>query len=109
VLVLQLDRLEKTPVIKDIIAIPVVRSILLGVLPGLALRLFVLLLPILLYALNNHAGYFAISDVDFAVSTQYFVVQVSALFAWWHDAWPLGGVKREKFCAFACCKKWDRL
>jgi hypothetical protein len=72
----QLERLEGTPVIGTIVRLPVVRSILLGVLPGLALRLFVLLLPILLYALNNHAGFKASSDVDFAVATQYFTVQV---------------------------------
>lgn len=58
------------------LAIPIVRSLLLGLLPGLALRLFVLLLPLLLYPLNRAAGAVSKADVDFSVSTQYFIFQV---------------------------------
>jgi hypothetical protein len=39
-------------------------------------RLFVVLAPALLYALNRSAGLLSSSDVDFAVTTQYFMLQV---------------------------------
>lgn len=66
--VAQLEQLERVPVIKDLVAIPVVRSLLTGVLPGLALRIFVLLLPVLLYALNRRAGAVGQADMDGHVS-----------------------------------------
>ncbi|KIZ05265.1 Uncharacterized protein RSN1 [Monoraphidium neglectum] len=77
---LQLDRLRQIPFLDKILDIPLVRSLLLGVLPGLALRLFVMLLPLLLYPLNRSAGAVSEADVDFDVSTQYFVFQVLAVF-----------------------------
>jgi hypothetical protein len=66
--------LERFPVIGDLVRIPVVRSLLVGVLPGLALRIFVLLLPVLLYALNRRSGAVGQADMD---------GHVSSLFASW--------------------------
>lgn len=63
----QIDRLRGLPVISHLLDIPIVHSLLLGVLPGLALRLFILLLPLLLYPLNRAAGAVSEADVDFQV------------------------------------------
>lgn len=65
---LQLTWLEHAPVIGTLVSLPVVRSLLTGVLPGLALRIFVLLLPVLLYALNRRAGAVGQADMDGHVS-----------------------------------------
>jgi hypothetical protein len=55
-------------VIGTLVSIPVVRSLLTGVLPGLALRIFVLLLPVLLYYLNRRAGAIGQAEMDGHVS-----------------------------------------
>jgi len=60
--------------------IPFVHSFMLGILPGLALRVFVLLLPVLLYPLNRLGGAISKADVDFEVATQYFLFQVLTVF-----------------------------
>eukprot|EP00879_Flechtneria_rotunda_P010123 GHRR01010581.1.p1 GENE.GHRR01010581.1~~GHRR01010581.1.p1 ORF type:complete len:468 (+),score=154.92 GHRR01010581.1:1140-2543(+) len=77
---LQLDRLQRTPVIGTLVNLPVVRSLLLGVLPGLALRIFVLLLPVLLYAINRRAGSVGVADMDGRVATHFFFLQVVIVF-----------------------------
>jgi hypothetical protein len=66
-----LEQLERIPVINTLVNIPVVRSLLLGVLPGLALRIFVLLLPVLLYAINRRAGSVGQAEMDGHVSRKY--------------------------------------
>lgn len=53
-----------------------VQSLLVGVLPGLALRIFVLLLPVILYALNRRAGPRGDAELDGAVATHFFYLQV---------------------------------
>lgn len=64
----QLEKLQRAPVIGTLVSLPVVHSLLVGVLPGLALRIFVLLLPVLLYALNRRAGAVGQADMDGHVS-----------------------------------------
>jgi len=60
----QLGKLQRAPVIGTLVSLPVVSTLLTGVLPGLALRIFVLLLPVLLYALNRRAGAVGQADMD---------------------------------------------
>ncbi|GBF92769.1 hypothetical protein Rsub_05388 [Raphidocelis subcapitata] len=78
--VLQLDRLRELPFLATLLDLPVVHSLLLGLLPGLALRLWLLLLPAALYPLSRAGGALSWADVDFQVSTQYFTFQVLATF-----------------------------
>lgn len=73
---LQLERLQALPVIGKLVSLPGVRSLLLGVLPGLALRIFVLLLPVILYALNRRAGPVGAAQLDGWVATHFFALQV---------------------------------
>lgn len=70
---LQVEQLERIAVINTLVSIPVVRSLLLGVLPGLALRIFVLLLPVLLYAFNRRAGSVGQAEMDGHVSHRRFM------------------------------------
>jgi hypothetical protein len=73
--------LDDSPVIAKLLEIEPVKNLIMGILPGLALRLFVVLLPVLLYPLNRAGGAISKADVDFQVSTQYFVFQVLTVFA----------------------------
>lgn len=73
---LQLDRLERFPVIGVLVKLPVVQSLLVGVLPGLALRIFVMLLPVILYALDRRAGAKGDAELDGSVATHFFSLQV---------------------------------
>lgn len=57
-------------------SLPVVHSLLLGVLPGLALRIFVMLLPVILYGLNRRAGPVGAAQLDGWVATHFFGMQV---------------------------------
>ncbi|WIA11265.1 hypothetical protein OEZ85_011390 [Tetradesmus obliquus] len=77
---LQLERLQALPVIGKLVSLPGVRSLLLGVLPGLALRIFVLLLPVILYALNRRAGPVGAAQLDGWVATHFFALQVIIVF-----------------------------
>ncbi|KAF8057761.1 CSC1-like protein [Scenedesmus sp. PABB004] len=77
---LQLERLQRLPVVGALARLPVVHSLLLGVLPGAALRLFVLLLPVVLYALNRRGGAPSLGTLDNAVAMHYFSLQVILVF-----------------------------
>ena len=72
----QVKRLEKWPVLKTLLRIPIVRSLVSGLLPGAVLRLFVLLLPLLLSAFVRWAGAASLSEVDFRAATLTFNFQV---------------------------------
>jgi hypothetical protein len=91
-------------VIGTLVSVPVVRSLLTGVLPGLALRIFVLLLPVLLYALNRRAGAVGQADMDGHVSQCPDVWSLSSArdglrCCWLHPVFN----SHERVCAFAAC------
>jgi hypothetical protein len=79
---LEVDALEKDfPWLRALLALPGVRPLLVAVLPGLALRLFIVALPAILAALIRRAGGAAsLSEVDFAVARAYFGFQVWLVF-----------------------------
>ncbi len=70
--------METLPVLSALVHIPVVRSLLAGVLPGLALRLLLLALPALLGRLVRWAGAASEAEVDFRATTLCFNFQVMA-------------------------------
>jgi uncharacterized membrane protein YgcG len=79
---LEVDALEKDfPFVRALLALPGIRPLLVAVLPGLALRLFIVALPAVLAALIRRAGGAAgMSEVDFAVARAYFGFQVWLVF-----------------------------
>ncbi|KAG2431317.1 hypothetical protein HYH02_013447 [Chlamydomonas schloesseri] len=77
---LQVRRLAHLPVFKALVRVPVVRSLLSGLLPGAVLRLLLLLLPTALGRLVRWAGAPSHSQVDFRATTLAFGFQVVAVF-----------------------------
>lgn len=75
-----IKQLERTPVIKEIVKIPFVRSLLVGILPGLVLKIFLAILPMLLAIMNRFAGMVSISQIDFGVVERYFIFQFLTVF-----------------------------
>eukprot|EP01025_Chloroclados_australasicus_P018159 TRINITY_DN1940_c0_g1_i1.p1 TRINITY_DN1940_c0_g1~~TRINITY_DN1940_c0_g1_i1.p1 ORF type:complete len:953 (-),score=103.81 TRINITY_DN1940_c0_g1_i1:1934-4792(-) len=56
------------------------RSVLAGLLPGLALKIFLILVPIILAQLNYREGLIANSFIDFEVVRKYFIFQVLVVY-----------------------------
>ena len=79
---LEVDALEKDfPWVRRMLAVSGARPLLVAVLPGAALRLFIVALPAVLAALIRRAGGPAsMSEVDFAVARAYFGFQVWLVF-----------------------------
>lgn len=68
------------PVFNWILSVTFIRSLVVGLLPGLVLKIFIVLLPPLLRALNMHAGWVSNSEVDFSVVEMLFLFQVWLVF-----------------------------
>ncbi|KAG2430435.1 hypothetical protein HXX76_009959 [Chlamydomonas incerta] len=77
---LQVRRLEKVVLFRSLVRVPVLRSLLSGLLPGAVLRLLLLLLPAALGRLVRWAGAPSRSQVDFRATTLAFGFQVVAVF-----------------------------
>lgn len=78
--ILEYDRLEDYAVIGDIVTFPLIQSILEGVLPQLAMIIFLAILPMIITALNKFQGYYSRSSIDFEVIKKYFIFQVIVVF-----------------------------
>ena len=78
----QIRRLEKLPVFRALVRVPIVRSLLAGLLPGVVLRLLLLLLPAALGRLVRWAGAPSRSQVDFRTTTLVFGFQVGMRGFW---------------------------
>ena len=58
--------------------LPFVNSLITAILPGLALKIFLILVPFILTAMNKFAGMRSASEVDLGVVTRYFLFQARA-------------------------------
>ena len=77
---IQMDRLERYPVIGSIVTFPLINGILKAVVPNLALKLFLAFLPSLLKHMNRAQGMISLSEIDFGVVRKYFVFQTITVF-----------------------------
>ncbi|MEW5303944.1 MAG: hypothetical protein WDW36_006589 [Sanguina aurantia] len=77
---LQLRRLDTVTWLRPILAFQVVRSLLGGLLPGLALRILIAIMPFLLRLMVQRSGAVSKGDVDGQVTTLYFMFQVVTIF-----------------------------
>ncbi|KAG2482060.1 hypothetical protein HYH03_018986 [Edaphochlamys debaryana] len=77
---IEVPKLARLPVLGPIVRAPAVRQILEAVVPGLALKLFLTVVPMLLRAMALHSGARAESAVDFGVVRRYFLFQVIVVF-----------------------------
>ncbi|KAK9819826.1 hypothetical protein WJX72_002804 [[Myrmecia] bisecta] len=79
--VLEIERLSKIVPFKQLVSVSFVRSILTAVLPGLALTIFMALLPIILSAVNRKVEKMpSETAVDFGVVRKFFAFQVITTF-----------------------------
>lgn len=78
--VVNLDNIRNIPGLGEITRIPFVTQILKGVLPGLVLTIFLIILPPLLNLMNRFAGAGSISQMDLMTVSKFFIFQVFATF-----------------------------
>lgn len=60
--------------------IPIINSIITAILPGLALAIFMALLPSIITAMNRYAGMLSLSEIDMGLLTRFFIFQVFTVF-----------------------------
>eukprot|EP00210_Caulerpa_lentillifera_P000603 g584.t1 len=77
---IQMDRLENTPVLGAIVTFPLVNGVLKGVVPTLVLKLFLAFLPKILTRMNHWQGLISLSEIDFEVVRKYFIFQTITVF-----------------------------
>ncbi|KAF8065514.1 CSC1-like protein [Scenedesmus sp. PABB004] len=78
--VVNLDNARAVPGLSVITRLPFVTQVLQGVLPGLVLKIFLIVLPPILAAMARFEGKTSLSQVDFAVVKRFFIFQVFATF-----------------------------
>ncbi|MCD9643172.1 hypothetical protein HAX54_030391 [Datura stramonium] len=67
-----IDGIEnKLPVLRPLIQMEVVKSFIQGVLPGIILKIFLILLPMILMAMSKIEGYTSLSSLDRRSATKY--------------------------------------
>lgn len=77
---IQMDRLENTPVLGAIVTFPLVNGILKGIVPTLVLKLFLAFLPRILKRMSHWQGLISLSEIDFEVVRKYFIFQTITVF-----------------------------
>ena len=75
----QIEKLVDLPGVRWLVELPLLSSVLAGILPQLVLRLFFSLMPYILGFLERLEGLPAESDVEFGVVRKYFAFQVNLL------------------------------
>jgi len=79
--VVNIDNLKKfVPGIGLLMQIPFVAQIIQGILPGLVLVIFLILVPPILSAMARFQGMVSESEVDFSIVSRFFVFQMFATF-----------------------------
>ena len=73
----QLDRVKEAKIIGEVLSYPIVRSLAQTLIPTLALRIVLLLVPSALLLLCRGQGMYAESQVEFGVVRKYFIFQAS--------------------------------
>lgn len=86
---LQISRLESIKALRGLLRLPLMRSLLGAILPGLVLRLLVLTMPIWLRMLVWRAGPISLSEVRRYVS-MWHETNDSQLFIQWYKAVSFG-------------------
>uniref|UniRef100_A0A383WQ20 ERD4-related membrane protein n=1 Tax=Tetradesmus obliquus TaxID=3088 RepID=A0A383WQ20_TETOB len=79
-MVVNLQNASAIPGLNIIVRLPFVTQVLQGILPGLVLKIFLILVPPILKAMARFEGKVSLSEVDFSVVGRFFIFQVFAVF-----------------------------
>ncbi|CAA2987193.1 calcium permeable stress-gated cation channel 1-like isoform X1 [Olea europaea subsp. europaea] len=69
-----IEDIEKyAPFLKPIIEVPVIKSFIQGFLPGIALKIFLIVLPTILMLMSKFEGFLSISSLERRAATRYYI------------------------------------
>ncbi|GLC42966.1 hypothetical protein PLESTB_000281900 [Pleodorina starrii] len=77
---IEIPKLAQIPVLGDIVTTPPIKQLLQAVIPGLVLKIFLALVPIVLRVMALLSGSIAESEIDFGVTKRFFLFQVVVVF-----------------------------
>lgn len=77
---IQMDRLKEYPIIGSIVTYPLINGFLKGMIPNLALKMFLAFLPSLLKNMSLRQGLISLSEIDFEIVRKYFIFQTITIF-----------------------------
>ncbi|KAG8365386.1 hypothetical protein BUALT_Bualt18G0099300 [Buddleja alternifolia] len=64
---------KRAPFLKPIIEIPFIKSVIQGFLPGIALKLFLIVLPSILMMMSKFEGFLSISSLERRAASRYYI------------------------------------
>lgn len=76
---IDLPKLAKYPGLKEFVNAPGIKQLLEAIVPGLVLKIFIAIVPVILEIMMMVQGAISDSEVDFGVVRRYFLFQVGAL------------------------------
>ncbi|CAN1243612.1 Calcium permeable stress-gated cation channel 1 [Linum perenne] len=76
-----IEGIEKAaPFLKHIIETKLIKSVIQGVLPGIALKLFLIFLPTILMMMSKHEGFISLSSLERRSATRYYIFNIVNVF-----------------------------
>lgn len=78
--IVNVSLLKKITPFKQLLRITFVNAIIVSILPGLVLKIFLALLPLILKIMNKKAGMQSLAEIDYGVFTKFFIFQVITVF-----------------------------
>ncbi|GIL54578.1 hypothetical protein Vafri_10327 [Volvox africanus] len=77
---IEVPKLAKVPVLGKIVTTPPIKQLLQAVVPGMVLKIFLAIVPIILRIMAILSGSTSISEIDFGVVKRFFLFQVVVVF-----------------------------
>ncbi|CAN0907434.1 Calcium permeable stress-gated cation channel 1 [Linum grandiflorum] len=76
-----IEGIEKAaPFLKPMIEAKLIKSVIQGVLPGIALKLFLIFLPTILMIMSKHEGFISLSSLERRSATRYYIFNIVNVF-----------------------------